>query len=514
MKALHVKVGLPLLFFFAGLLCIFFSRHEPIRDFGNYYYGSRLLLDGKFNSEIYTSIHSFNEQIGKYGETDYFENYIPVPPFSALFYTPFCVFSSLKAKFVFNLVSLFLFCISLFRLLKFLNVNSKALHVLPVIMFFPLYANIQQGQAYLLIVAFLFEIFHSSQKNQVFYPSLLIAITIALKIFPGIILLYFISKRNWRIVGASIVMFLILTGITSLLLPETITFNYFTSILPRLFNNDVVGTYYRGNQSFYTLLLHLFSYDGLGNVNPLTDQPLLVVAFESIFCVLLLCFCFALLKHSSFVFFGFVLLTGLLLSRYSTSYSVIMILPVLIALLSEKKPSALSAVFFFIGLGMATIPNAFIESFFALPFMRLYGVLLLLALILYYFRIRFNYKIFAAFILPVFILKYFSLPLANVSYFSVQNTKGIVYDIDLRNDSLVLKSCVGERDLFEKYPLTGNARFSDSLLIRNNIVYYKNKVVCNDKSNKERPFLYNNSIVFMSDLNQGIRFYKLRIIPL
>ncbi|PBQ32290.1 hypothetical protein CNR22_11070 [Sphingobacteriaceae bacterium] len=514
MKGSQIKIWVPLLFLFAGLLCIFFSRHEPIRDFGNYYYGSRLLLDGNFSSEIYTSIHHFNEQIGSYGETNYFENYIPVPPFSALFYIPFCIFSSLKAKFVFNLVSLCLFCWSLFRLLKFLDTNSKTLYILPLILFFPLYANIQQGQTYLLIVALLFEIFYSSQKKRLFYPSFLIAVIIALKIFPGIILLYFIFKKNWRIVGLSIVMLIILTSVTSLLLPDTVTFSYFTDILPRLFNNDIVGTYHAGNQSFYTLLLHLFSYDGLANINPLINQPLFVVFFESVFFALILGFCFSMLKRSPTIFFGFVSLTGLLLSRYSTSYGMILILPVLIALLSDKKPSFLSGTIFFISLGMATIPNVFIEGFFNLPFIRLYGLLILLALILYHYRIHFNYKIFAALILPVLILKYFSLPVADVSYFSIQNTKGILYEIDIKNDSLILKSCMGDKNIFEKYPLKEKAHFSDSLFIRNNIIYYNHKVVCNDKSNKEQPFLYNNSIVFMSDLNQAVRFYKLRSVPL
>ena len=94
------------------------TRNYPIGDFGNYYYGSKLFIEGKFSISDYKSISKFNQQIAEYGATNFFENYIPIPPISLLCYLPFTFLSCLKAKLLFNSMSLVVFCISLRHFLQ------------------------------------------------------------------------------------------------------------------------------------------------------------------------------------------------------------------------------------------------------------------------------------------------------------------------------------------------------------------------------------------------------------
>lgn len=515
-RAIFDKYSLTLLFLLVGCLCIFHTREAPIKDFGNYYYGSKLLLDGKFNSEIYTSIHYFNKQIALYGEKNFFENYIPVPPFSALFYLEFSFLKSTQAKLVFNSISLLFFCISILRLRSYLKINQRIFLLLPFVFFFSIYSNILQGQAYLLICALLILAFLALEKKQVYLPSFILAIVISLKLFPVIILIYFLLKKEYKPLICTICFVVFLLLITYLILPVNTVLTYYTTILPRLLSNDVVGPYYPGNQSVYTFLLQLFSFDSISNTNPLLNNSLLIVALESLFTAIVLTIAFLLRNKNSYIFYSFTILCSIILSRYNTSYGMLLLLPMCISLINatlqnQLKLGLILLLFFYINLSFLSTVN----FPFLLKFMRLWGLLLLLPTILIAFQLKINYKTLLLFIIPLFIFKYFSFPIKPISYFNEQNTKGILYGIELQQQTLVLKSTLGEKDFTERVELNGKIEQSDKLSIQGNVLYYQNKPICTTKDNKLNPFIYNDStVVFMSDLNQGVAFYKLRMLSL
>jgi len=511
-----IKPYLSLLFLSVGCLAIFLSLHEPLRDFGNYYYGSRLLLDGKFNHQMYTSIHYFNQQINSYGEINFFENYIPVTPFSAVFYVPFCFFKSLHAKLLFNILSLLLLCCSIYRLQNFHLLQSKIIYVLPVIFFYPLYNNILQGQAYVLLCALLIEVYMASEKKQIFLASFLMALIISLKIFPVILLLYFLLKRNFKTVGLTVLFLLLFFFLSYFILPPDTISYYFSHVLPRLFNNDVVGTYYHGNQSVYTSLLQLFSYDELSNPHPLVNYSFLIVIFESLFVAFLLTFIFLVRNKNTFLFFSFVLFSSLLLGRYNTGYSLILLLPFCVSFILEDIKHYYLYLLFICVFVTNYVPVGSLASFpFLIKFSRLWGLILILILAALLYRLKMDYKLFAILFILVTIFKFISFPIQPINYFTLQNTKGILYDITVGSDSIILKSTLGEKDYLETFAFKAKAELKENLIIEDNVVYYKDKVICNTKDNKLNPFVYNDtSVVFMSDLNQAVGFYKLRYISL
>ena len=182
-----------LLFNFILLVITF---HHPIGDFGNYYYGSKFWRQGIDPLKFYQSIHFFNSEIRQYETGIFFENYTPVPPFSLLFYLPFTLLKLSLAKVIFNLLGLFVFCFSLQRLIKVLNVFSPAFYLLPFIFLQPLYSNFHHGQAYLLVAALLFEFYIALQGNKRTTQALIIALLFCLKIFPAFIAIIFLFKKN------------------------------------------------------------------------------------------------------------------------------------------------------------------------------------------------------------------------------------------------------------------------------------------------------------------------------
>lgn len=510
------KLYLSVLFLIAGLIGLVLSRSAPIGDFGNYYYGSRLLLDGKFDLRLYTDIHYFNQQITSYGETQFFENYIPVPPFSALFYTPFCIFSSHQAKLVFNLLGLLLFCLSTYRLQQVVVLRSRLTLLLPLVFFIPIYNNLLQGQTYLLITSLLIESFILSRKKRWLLPGLYLSLAISLKLFPAFALLFFLLNRDYRTAIATSLFTLLLCLVTAMVVPSGIVSHYLGAIVPRLADNDVVGAFYYGNQSLYSMLLHLFCYDELTNAAPLAHAPWLIALLEAALTALLVSFLIPLKRREPFLLFCFTLLSGLLLNRYTTSYGMLTLFPLGFLILSEKTGSLNRLVAMILIVGCVSLPSSLLGNLpTLLRYSRFWLLLIVLIFMLLSLRVRWSVAVCAILLPLVFIFRYFQFPVVPADYFPAQNSIGLLYDVKVDAGALLLKSSLGYKDTVQKIQTGYHLREDSSLLIKDNVLFYKDRVLCETIDNKKKPFLLGDSaVVFMSDQNQGIGFYKLRVIPL
>lgn len=503
-------------FLFIGLLYVIKTYSSNIGDFGNYYYGSKLFLNNLFTKEMYTSLHYFNSEIGKLGETNYFENYIPVPPITAILYTPLCFLKPLAAKCIFNVLSLLFFCYSLFRLLSFLNVKQTIIILLPFLFLIPLYSNIYQGQSYLLICSGIMLAYIYSESNKVQAPAIIIALCVSLKIFPAFILLYFILTKRYKVAAYTILYVFILFLITITFININTVIYYYREVLPRLIDNDIIGSYSSINQSIFSLLINLFTENGIEKTTTLINYPILVPIIEAIFISGVLYYMYANKYSNSFFLYGLVLFSSSLINRYNTTYSLILLIPFLIHILNEFELNRFYVVLLILFLISINIPiGNLIHHPIILRFSRIILFLLIFVFVLTKFRVDIKFKPLFCIIGCAFILKYFTFNLIPANYFEVQNSKGILYDIHLDNNTLILKSTLGQKNSIEVINLNGTARFDPNLLCIDNVLKFKNTVICNTPDNKSKPFIYNDSlVVFMSDLNQGVRFYKLRYIYL
>jgi hypothetical protein len=502
-------------FLICGLLILWFTRSAPIADFGNYYYGSKLIADGKFSILDYQSIHHFNEQIKTYGERNYFENYTPVPPFSLVFFLPFTGLDATTAKFVFNLISLLVFCLSYHRLTKHLKLESPAFWFLPLLVLYPLYTNLLQGQSYLLISALMMEGFIAFEKKQTILSALLFSPTICLKVFTGFILLFFVLKKDVRTVVVTVLAIVALMTLTFFIVDApTITY-YFTEILPRLAQNEILEPYHYSSQGLHTFLLNLFSYDPVQNPNPLLDNMFLVLAIEAIFLGFVIAGLISLSKKQDTLFlFSVTLFSTLLFSKHSATYSLLLTIPFYIWL--AKSMTSFHLIIIALILFAVNIPPQLLSSY-VLPvqYMRLWLFILAFLLTLRYFKAKIKLVHFSAFVILFFGLGAIGYSKHHPNYFKIQNTKGALFSYEQVNDSLILQSCYGENDLNEGFHFKGALKSDPTLLIKEKKLFYRGHVVCEDGSNKLKPMLLNDtSVLFLSDLKQGVGFYKLRILSL
>ena len=503
------------LFFAAGLCLIIFTQNYPVGDFGNYYYGSKLFIDSKFSVLDYQSISHFNQQICSYGESHFFENYTPIPPFSLIAYLPFTFFGCLKAKLIFNLLSLIFFCFSLQRLLGYCSIAVWKTYLMPFIFLYPLYNCIYQGQSYLIITAFLIESFLASEKSRYWLSAFYLALCISLKLFPVFVIVYFVLKKEYRIVIYSILLTLILLLVT-LITCTDIVFYYIEEVIPRLLNNDIIGPYYHGNQSVYTFLLNLFSLDESQNNHPVINLPWLVPVIEGVAITFFLIVLISFRKQSSILVFGFTIFCSILIGRYNTSYGMLILRPFLVGIISDKNFTKFPVILFIVfTLAISAPVGSFLNQPMLLQFSRLLGLVLVFCifLILYTPVISLKY----AFVLGSIIISYkcLSFSVKPIQYFAIQNSKGILYDYAIQNDSITLISTMGDTDLEETFPINANVHWSEELYVKGKDIIYKGQVICSTKDHKMKPFLYKDtSVVFLSDLNQAIGFYKLRMISL
>ena len=506
--------GSALVFLLLGLVCLYQSRHAPLGDFGNYYYGSRLFLDGKFSIDDYQSIHYFNEQIAAYGETRFFENYIPVPPFSLLFYAPWAVLGAGKAKLLFNAVSLLVFCVSWSRFLKCVSERSILVYVVPLVFLFPLYSNLLQGQTYLLIIAAILEACLAANAGRVWLAACLLALCISLKLFPAFVLFYFLFRKEYKVLFYTMVCVLVITVITILVVGSNVVLYYLQDVLPRLFSNDIVGTYYSSNQSVYSLLMKLFANDALQNPIPALNLPWLVPALEGCVGAFVLTIFLSLRRSNQFVYLGVTMIASVLVARYNTSYAMVMLLPFTVSIMQYPRRSGFICILLGVLAVVLNIPSgAFASLGLVGHYSRILGLFIVFGLFLWTHRVEWNPKLLFALTAILVGFRCLTFQVNTAHYFEVQNTQGLLYDYRIQKDSITLMSTLGDHTVEETFPLKGSAR-QDSLLVQEDqVIYYEGHVISDTQDHKLKPFIVNDSlIVCLSDMNQGVGFYKLRYI--
>jgi hypothetical protein len=494
------------LFLLVGLCLIIFTQNYPVGDFGNYYYGSKLFIDSKFSVLDYQSISHFNQQICSYGESHFFENYTPVPPFSLIVYLPFVFLSCLKAKVVFNLISLIFFCFSLQRLLSYYSIEGWQAYLIPFIFLSPLYNCIYQGQSYLIITAFLMESFLASEKSKYWLSAFCLALCISLKLFPVFMVVYFVLKKEYRIAIYSIILTLILFLVTLLFIDTDIILYYVKEVLPRLLNNDIIGCYYHGNQSIYTFLLNLFSFDENQNNHPVINFPWLVPVIEGVAITFFLIVLISFRKQSPILVFGFTIFCSVLIGRYNTSYGMLILIPFLVGIIVDTNLTKFPVILFVVfTLAISSPVGSFLNQSMFLQFSRLLGLVLVFCIFLILYKPVISLKYLCVLGTIVITIKCLSFSVTTIQYFSLQNSKGILYDYIIQNDSITLISTVGDKDFEETFPINAEAHSSEELYVKGKDIIYKGQVICNTKDHKMKPFLYKDtSVVFLSDLNQAI----------
>jgi hypothetical protein len=176
-------------------------------DFPNYYMAARLAHEGYDTSRMYE--WSWIEREKDHRAVDIrVIGLLPITPFSTLAVWPLTGLAPLTAKHIWILLNLG-FLIPIGWMLRAMTRLSYQQIALAFTLCFPLYRNLLFGQFYVLVLLLIVAACWSYLRGFRILAGALIGIAAACKVFPALLLLFFLQRREWRAlvsgIGAGVV---------------------------------------------------------------------------------------------------------------------------------------------------------------------------------------------------------------------------------------------------------------------------------------------------------------------
>ncbi len=210
-------------------------------DFPNYYLAAQLAHEGYDTSRMYEWPWIEREKDHRAIDIRVI-GLLPITPFSALAIWPLTHFSPLPAKHIWILLNL-IFLIPIGWMLHSLTGLSVQRISLAIFLSFPLHRNLLYGQFYVLLLLLLTAACFSYLRGYRALAGALVAIAAACKVFPLLLFVFFLQRRDWRALTSGV-----LTGISAVAISITIFglnahLTWLQEILPWVMRGEGLGTY-------------------------------------------------------------------------------------------------------------------------------------------------------------------------------------------------------------------------------------------------------------------------------
>jgi len=506
---------LPLL-----LLCIFYGIRAidfPVHDFANYYFGGKLLMDGNFNSTIYFPFE-FNQTITDLEYRHIFASYAPNTPFLALLFLPFSFLPLAVAKLLFNAISVGLLIYSVSRLASHYKIDSRFLILIPFLFFVQIKNELLFGQVYFVLFFLIAESWLAYEKSQWLKMSVLLAIALLLKIFPALLLLVFIFRKQVRPLVFTLASCAILLFISILSGGVDVWIFYFQNVLPKAMSGEISEAFVTNYQSVLMFLKQLFVFDGVANPAAVVNAPILFKALLFAFKMTIIAIGFYITRkaNNSLFVISYWILAMILLSPYGSTYTFVLLLLPYFSLVKSPLSNVKKAIGYALLFGVANIPlKAFIDNDLPFSYLRLFALILFLILFLSWLFYTIDAKIVSVVSAAslIIVLVFEKNKLQNSSYLLGKDAPILIYDYNISKNQLTYNywDQAGKNSQsipFENYSLK-------AVETKNNQIFYNNRQLTFDKSNKRKPFLIDGkTLLYLSDLDRGIGFYTIRKIAL
>lgn len=498
------------------LLCGFYlfkAIDFPAHDFANYYFGGKFLADGNFNSSIYFP-YEFNKAIFDSGYPNIFVSYAPNTPLLAFFFLLFAGFSLATAKIIFNILSVVLFVFSIYRLFNHYKIDWRYALLITVLFLVPIKNNLLFGQVYFLLFFLLSEGWLAYEKKQWKSMSLFWSLAILLKVFPVILVVLFIFRKQWKPLSSLVAFCLLLLGISILFTGVDIWVFYLQEVLPKASNGEIATAFVDNYQSVFMFLKRLFVYEPIENSNSFfhADEWFVALIFAFKIGVLAVCYFVSKRISNAFFTFSFWVLAMLLLSPYGSTYTMILLVFPLLALLKSdllNTPKMMLCGLLFL---INNLPlSLFIKNEFPFSYLRLF---LLIAFSAFFIVSMFQKSVLLkamllgciTFFIGTFSIS--SLPKKGENILTAESPI-LIYDYTIEDNRLIYFYWNEKGENSASIPLENHS--SKPLEIRNNQIFFKKKQITFDQSHKLKPILINDrSIYFLSDSDRGIGFFTLK----
>lgn len=204
-------------------------------DFFQEWASARNLLEGL---PVYMDLKEQIERHLQVGPVEVIVDINAHPPTSILMTVPFAWLSYPDAVLVWNLISLAAMIASGWIVVHTLGIQAPAWSIFPVITLLllcnPLKQQIYLAQFNLILLLMIVGIWLFERGESFGCAGLLLGAATAIKIFPGFLFVYFILRRQWKIVGCGFLTLIALTAITASIMGIDTYRKYFQDVLPRV----------------------------------------------------------------------------------------------------------------------------------------------------------------------------------------------------------------------------------------------------------------------------------------
>ncbi len=168
-------------------------------DFRPYYVAGKAVLYGL--DPYINHVNQYPEFYTPLNASDFPGSGFIYPPFAALLFAPLALLRYTTAKIVYSSIGLLTLGFLLYQLVKHRRFLVPGEGLLFAIASFPVLAGFERGQVDIVVCMLTiwgFLMFVKSQSR--IFPALLFAISVCIKLFPGIALIYFLIKKEFKLV--------------------------------------------------------------------------------------------------------------------------------------------------------------------------------------------------------------------------------------------------------------------------------------------------------------------------
>jgi hypothetical protein len=241
-------------------------------EFPNYYLAAELFHSGIPLDRVY-EWNWFQRQNDHLNVRQGLVSFAPNPPSLILSLLPFTRLTPLSAKRTWIGLNLLLLAISVFLLRLVTSFELRRVLVLSLLCLIPLINDLKFARHYVLILFLICTAYYAACKGNHLISGLLWSIAAVMKLFPALVVVLFLWKRDWR----GLLGFLI--GTTALVLLSVTLFGvevhrvFLFDVLTQASRGDWLGPYVLSQNSFITLWSHLFLIEPELNSSPWIDSP-------------------------------------------------------------------------------------------------------------------------------------------------------------------------------------------------------------------------------------------------
>lgn len=358
-------------------------------SYSGYYTASRLLAEGAELSRLYDNVW-FQEQIESHGPA--IRDLYNAPPTTAYMLVPFVTRDYFSARSAWIWFNVGLLVVTTIWLLVEAGLRGLWLPAaLAVILAFqPLYADIAQGQAYVLVLLLLVAAWHGYRRDR---PGVTgAALGALLMIKPAGLLLWLLLavQRRWRALAYGVATAVVLAVIT---LPRVgvAAWQTYQRALPNLLSGPTLSV--TAFQTHHSLIHHVLVYDAGWNPAPLVHAPALAALLTALMLlgIVGLSAATALSGGRSDPLWAAFLLASIILSPVSQDYHYTLTLLPIVILMAWLQRNPRPAAIGLLAVGVVLIasfvdtgaPQRSAGAAALLAYPKLYGALLLWGLALW-----------------------------------------------------------------------------------------------------------------------------------